>query len=141
MKSQIAIVSVCFIVLGFVVMVFEWFVLKTQVFQLFSMGIIAVIVGVVLLMYLYIPPFFGKRQAKEIAPLAELKSLLVNGVKYEDEFIETYMSYLRDEGFMLLFGGRQTETRQIMDTLISESKFHKSSLENVITNLVKSKTV
>lgn len=141
MKNGITIVSAIFLLLGFGIMAIEWFVLKTQVFQLFAAGIVAVVVGAVLLLYLYIPPLFGRSDQKADDPQAELRDLLAHGVKFEDEFIETYMKFLRDEGFMLLFGQRQTEAKQVMDSLISESQFHKTSLETIIANLNKEKAV
>lgn len=67
--------------------------------------------------------------------MEELKTLLDKGVSFEDEFIETYMKVIRDEGFLQNFGEHQEEAKKILDVLIKESDEHKKLLLNIMNNL------
>ena len=60
--------------------------------------------------------------------MENLHTLLDQGVIYEDTFIETYFKVLRDEGFMDAFGAHAEEARQLLSTMIEESKKHREDL-------------
>lgn len=66
---------------------------------------------------------------------AQLRDLIKTGVAYEEEFIETYFHVIRDEGFMEHFGPHKDEAKQLLTTMIEESKGHKQLLDNVLANL------
>lgn len=65
----------------------------------------------------------------------ELKILLDQAIRYEDEFIETYLKLIRDEGFMLVFGDKQEQAKEKLNILIEESRGHKQALDIIINNL------
>ncbi len=71
----------------------------------------------------------------ETDPLEKIMSLIKQGILYEEEFVEVYFKVIRDEGFMENFGENKEEARQLLTTMIEESKGHKNLLENVMANL------
>jgi hypothetical protein len=67
--------------------------------------------------------------------MEELKTLLDKGVLMEDDFIQTYMSVIKDEGFSQYFMEKEKLAKELLQTLIDESTGHKKTLENIINNL------
>ncbi len=67
--------------------------------------------------------------------MEELYKLLKEGVKYEDEFITSYLKLVTDDGFMEFFGDKQEEAEKTLRQLIRESGGHKETLEEIINNL------
>jgi len=65
--------------------------------------------------------------------MSNLKSVVDQGIIYEDQFIETYLKVIRDEGFMELFGTNQDEARTLLTKMIEESGKHKEELEQLKT--------
>ena len=63
--------------------------------------------------------------------MPNILSFVEQGIIYEDQFIETYLMVLRDEGFMELFGAHQDEARTLLTTMIRESGKHKVDLEQL----------
>ncbi len=66
--------------------------------------------------------------------MIDLKTLLDKGVAYEDDFIETYLNVIKDEGFLQYFPD-QEKAKNSLQLLIDESKEHKKTLENIIAEL------
>lgn len=95
------------------------------------------IFGILVLMALAVVVFSikGNSIQPETDPLERIMSLLKQGVLYEEEFVEVYFKVIRDEGFMDNFGVHKEEARQLLTTMIEESKGHKILLENVMANL------
>jgi hypothetical protein len=63
--------------------------------------------------------------------MPSLQSFVDQGIAFEDEFIETYLKVLRDEGFVGLFGAHQDEARVLLTTMIDESGAHRAALERL----------
>jgi len=68
-------------------------------------------------------------------PMPDLTTFVDQGIIYEDQFIETYLKVLRDEGFMELFGKNQDEARTLLTTMMEESARHKAELEQLKAKL------
>jgi len=66
--------------------------------------------------------------------MEDLKSLLNQGIKFEDEFIELYFKVIKDEGFIEFFPD-QEKAKQLLQKLITESQSHKAALETIINKL------
>jgi len=82
--------------------------------------------------------FFALRRGRPTPPAdpkEQVRELVRTGVMYEEQFIDTYFKVIRDEGFMQNFGSGQEEARQLLTTMIEESKGHKQLLDNVLANL------
>lgn len=62
----------------------------------------------------------------------KLIEMIKQGVLYEEEFIETYGNLLREEEFLQYFGEHKDEAAKLLDQLIKESGFHKTTLEAVL---------
>ncbi len=65
----------------------------------------------------------------------DIKTLIDKGLKMEDEFIQTYMSVIKDEGFSSFFESNEPQAKEILQTLIDESTEHKASLEEILATL------
>ncbi|MFH1078203.1 MAG: hypothetical protein V1745_02905 [Patescibacteria group bacterium] len=65
--------------------------------------------------------------------MPDLQSLVDQGILIEDQFIDIYMKVLRDEGYMETFGSHQDEARELLATLIGESRTHRTGLERLKT--------
>lgn len=65
--------------------------------------------------------------------MPDLQSLVDRGILIEDQFIDTYLKVIRDEGFMETFGAHQDEARELLATLIGESRMHRTGLERLKT--------
>ncbi|MFH1973301.1 MAG: hypothetical protein ABIK13_01680 [Patescibacteria group bacterium] len=65
--------------------------------------------------------------------MPDLTSLVDRGILIEDQFIDTYMKVIRDEGFLDSFGTHQDEARELLATLIGESRSHRAGLERLKT--------
>lgn len=63
-----------------------------------------------------------------------LKSLLLDGIKMEDEFIQSYFSVIKDADFSQYFTD-ESRAREILETLIEESKWHKKTLEEIVNKI------
>lgn len=63
--------------------------------------------------------------------MKKLKGLLFDGLKMEEDFIILYMKVIKDEGFLQYFPD-QNKAKQLLQTLIDESKWHKKALEEII---------
>ena len=100
---------------------------------LFSLVLLLAICLGLLLVLIFISR--SRRRTVELDPLTQLKNLLGQGIKFEDDFIETYIKLLRDEGFLALFTQNTDRARQIMNTLLVESQGHKKALEEIILNI------
>ena len=66
--------------------------------------------------------------------MTELKKILEDGVQMEDDFIETYMAVLKDEGFVEYFSDKE-KARQLLQKLLNESQDHKQTLEKIINKI------
>jgi hypothetical protein len=53
--------------------------------------------------------------------MPNIQTFVDQGIIYEDQFIETYLMVLRDEGFMELFGAHKDEASTLLTTMIRES--------------------
>lgn len=67
--------------------------------------------------------------------MQELKELIDRGIIYEDNFIKTYMSLIKDEEFLKYYGNQKEEAKKLLNKLIKESEGHKISLENIMKHL------
>ena len=67
--------------------------------------------------------------------MKDLKNILDHGIELEDEFITTYMSVIKDEGFAQYFEGDQTKAEELLQKLITESTWHKETLEKLLKTL------
>lgn len=65
----------------------------------------------------------------------QLHDLIQQGIVYEDDFINTYYTMLRNEGYMHVFGGYEKQAHDLLFTMIQESKGHKASLENILKQI------
>jgi rubrerythrin len=63
--------------------------------------------------------------------MQKLKGLLFDGLKMEEDFITLYLKVIKDEGFLQYFPD-QNKAKQLLQTLINESKWHKKTLEEII---------
>ena len=62
----------------------------------------------------------------------KLVELIKQGVIYEEEFIDTYGNLLKEEEFLQYFGDKKELASELLDQLINESSYHKTSLEAVL---------
>ncbi|MFA5185707.1 MAG: hypothetical protein WC551_04420 [Patescibacteria group bacterium] len=95
------------------------------------------ILGILVLLALIAVVFsvMSRSVRPETDPLEKITSLIKQGILYEEEFVEVYFKVIRDEGFMENFGENKEEARQLLTTMIEESRGHKNLLENVMANL------
>ncbi|MBD3360110.1 MAG: hypothetical protein GF365_05400 [Candidatus Buchananbacteria bacterium] len=63
--------------------------------------------------------------------MQKLKGLLFDGLKMEEDFITLYLKVIKDEGFLQYFPD-QGKAKQLLQTLINESNWHKKTLEEII---------
>lgn len=66
--------------------------------------------------------------------MEKLKEQLIDGIQIEEEFITTYMSVIKDEGFLQYFPD-QKKTKELLEVLITESTWHKNALEEILATL------
>jgi len=62
----------------------------------------------------------------------EIRDLIVKGIQYEDDFINTYFEMLRNDGYMHTFGGYESQAHDLLFNMIQESKSHKMGLEKIL---------
>ncbi len=67
--------------------------------------------------------------------MKDLKTIIEKGIELEDDFIKTYMSVIKDEGFAQYFEANQAKAEELLQTLINQSTGHKESLEKVLKTL------
>lgn len=67
--------------------------------------------------------------------MKDLKKIIEQGIELEDDFIKTYMSVIKDEGFAQYFETNQAKAEELLQTLITQSTGHKAILENILKNL------
>jgi len=73
----------------------------------------------------------SSRRMLSFPHMETLQELVDTGIQYEEQFSELYYKVLRDEGYMSFFGEHQEEAKNILTTLIQESEWHKTELENL----------
>jgi hypothetical protein len=93
------------------------------------------IVFVVILAGFLVLVLRGKKHKVPQDPKEQVRELVQAGIMYEEQFVEMYFKVIRDEGFMQNFGLHQDEAKQLLTTMIEESKGHKQLLDNVLANL------
>ncbi|MFZ6015069.1 MAG: hypothetical protein ACOYUZ_01805 [Patescibacteria group bacterium] len=101
-----------------------------NIYAIVFIGIFAALGTVVLI-------FILQQRKMKLSPVQkqEIKDLIKQGIVYEDDFINTYYTMLRNQGYMHLFGGYEKQAHDLLFTMIQESKGHKASLENILKNL------
>ncbi|MDD2325976.1 MAG: hypothetical protein PHW63_08260 [Alphaproteobacteria bacterium] len=67
--------------------------------------------------------------------LEHFQSLLKEGIRYEDDFVENYRNKKMDDSIMELFGENRTEAEKIFNILLEESLGHKRVLANILAKL------
>lgn len=67
--------------------------------------------------------------------MKDLKKIIEQGIELEDDFIKTYMSVIKDEGFAQYFETNQSKAEELLQKLITESTWHKETLEKLLKTL------
>ena len=67
--------------------------------------------------------------------MEDLKRYISQGIIYEDDFIATYMDVLNSPEFLQFFGENEGKAKQLINTLIKDSRQHKNTLVNILAKI------
>jgi len=70
-----------------------------------------------------------------LQPTDRMKTMIREGIVYEDEFVNLYLKSLNDEQFMQFFGDKRDAAAKLLSTMVDESQKHKRALVHVLESL------